>query len=106
LRWPAWGWHAAAAAVASERIAIARAACATKLLDVLYLFAHLFDDHPHLHRDGGQFHRRRFAAQGVGLALEFLNQEFQPLARFDAGLQQPFDLVQVEDRKFKRTFSD
>jgi len=30
-----------------------------------------------------------------GLALEFLDQELQPLAQFAAGLQQPFDLVQV-----------
>ncbi len=36
--------------------------------------------------DRGQLQRRRLAAQRVGLALQFLDQEVQPLADFAAGL--------------------
>jgi hypothetical protein len=51
--------------------------------------------HLHLHRDVGQLQRGGLRAQRVGLAVQFLDQEVQPLAEFAAGLQQALDLVEV-----------
>jgi hypothetical protein len=55
----------------------------------------LLDEHLHLHRNLSQLQRSRFRAERVGLALQLLDQEVQPLADLAAGAQQPFDLVQV-----------
>jgi hypothetical protein len=62
---------------------------------VLDLLAHLLDQHLHVHGDAGQFQRRRLGAQRVGLAVQFLDQEVQPLADLAALLDQALDLVQV-----------
>lgn len=42
-----------------------------------------------------QFERGGFRAQGVGLALQLLDQEVQALADFAAGVEQAADLVEV-----------
>ena len=64
-------------------------------LQVLHLLPHLLHRHLHLHRDAGEFQCGRLAAQGVGFAVQFLDQEIEPLAQFAAGLEQAFDLVEV-----------
>src|SRR4029453_12150649 len=47
--------------------------------NVLDLFAHLFDQDLHFHRDLGEFQRRRLGAQGVGLAMQLLDQKIEAL---------------------------
>src|SRR6478752_8091693 len=50
------------------------------LLNVLDLFAHLFDEDLQLHRDARDLVRDGFRSQGVRLAVELLAEEVEPLA--------------------------
>ena len=54
------------------------------LLNVLHLLAHLLDRHLHLHRQLGQLQCGGFGAQGVGFALQLLDQKVQAFAEFAA----------------------
>ena len=58
------------------------------LFDVLDLLAHLLDQHFHIDADAGELQRGRFRAQGIGLAVQFLNEKVQALADFAAFFQQ------------------
>ena len=53
-------------------------------LDILHLLAQLLDQHLHVHRDAGHLQDGRFGAQRVGFAVQFLDQEVQPLANVTA----------------------
>ena len=61
----------------------------------MHLFAHLLDQHFHIDTDAGEFQRRRFGAQGVGLAVQLLYEEIQAFADVAALFQQALDFVQV-----------
>src|SRR5580698_8962660 len=77
---------------APEGAAITRATPlrAIVLLNVLHLFANLFDRAFHLQAVTGERRAGRLAAQRVGLAQEFLHQEIQLAADRAAGLEQNF----------------
>ena len=59
------------------------------------LLTNLFDQHFHIHRHVGQLQRGRFGPQGVGFAVQFLNQKVQTFAQFAAARQQPVDFIKV-----------
>src|SRR5450830_1275745 len=64
-----------------------------RLFYVLYLLAHLLDQHFHVDRDVGEFQRRRFGAQRVGFTVQFLNQKVKPLADLAAFLDESLQLI-------------
>ena len=65
------------------------------LFDVLDLFAHLLDQHLHVNRNAGHLQHGRLGAQGVGLAVQLLNQEVQAFADVAALGEQARNLVQM-----------
>ena len=65
------------------------------LFDVLHLLAHLLDQHLHVHRDARHLQHGGLGAQGVGLAVQLLNQEIQAFADVAAFGQQVIQLLQV-----------
>ena len=59
------------------------------------MFAHLLNEHFHIHADARDFQRGGFAAEGVGFAVQFLNKEIQPPPDFAALGKHGGNFIQV-----------
>ncbi len=65
------------------------------VVEVLHLLTHLLNEDFHVDRDFGELKGGRLGAQGVGFAVQLLDEEVEALANVAAFFDQAADFVQM-----------